>query len=177
MATQRRPKGSYTRPTSDFFIDRAATVGGWYSPTAVLEPVLDLYNNAQDGSNLHVYRVWVGNDAASIYGMTQIKGHGANLMQAAVPVVTGAPRLPGELYYDGITPSYTYIGVPKDQPISDAFFMDNEAGSQDAWQAAGPICVIQPGYALRVYPVISKSNAAGGFIAATFYYIALRDIG
>jgi hypothetical protein len=179
MATRRTPKGSYVRATGDFFIERCATVGGAYNPSAVGAAVLDLFNNAVDGSNLHVYRIFVGDDAAGWYGITTLSGHGANFMQNAVPVVTGAARLPGQLYWDVIPPQYTATAgaLPVNIPFSDVLFMDNEAGSMDIWTGQGPISVIKPGYSLRVYALCSTTFTAGQMIVASFYYAALPDLG
>lgn len=178
MATRRKPKGSYVRETGDFYIDRAATVAGWFWPSTALATCIDLYNNAKDGSNLHVYRVWVGNDASGIYGMTRIEGHGANFLQNGVPVVITGPSLPGQCWYDTLPPQYTGFFFPKDTPFSDAFFADNEAGSQDTWQAPGPICVIPPGFSMRAYAMVgSGQSGGGGMMAVTFYYVVLPDRG
>lgn len=178
MGTWRTPKGSYFRSTGDFFIDRAATVGGYYRPSATRATTIDLYNNAQDGSTLHVYRVWVGNDASAEYGMTKLFGHGANFLQNAVPVVTGNPTLPGQAYWDTIPPQYVPTFSPTDTPLSDAFIADNEAGSQDAWATPGPICVLPPGYSMRAYSFIGSNQVGGGnVLAVTFYFLAMPDRG
>lgn len=178
MPTNRSPKGSYVRPTADFYIDQAATVGGFFYPSSAVAAVLDLFNNAQDGSNLHVYKVWVGNDAAGLYGMTRLQGHGATFLSNAFPVVITAATLPGQLYQDEIAAQFSGSFFPKDTPFSDAFIADNEAGSQDTWSAAGPICVIPPGFSMRVYPFVGSGQTGGGqLITATFYYIVLKDRG
>lgn len=178
MPTNRSPKGSYVRPTADFYIDQAATVGGCFWPSTAIAAVLDLYNNAIDGSNLHVYKVWVGNDAAGLYGMTRISGHGGNFLQNAIPVVITAPTLPGQLYQDTISPQYSGFEFPKDTALNDAFIGDNEAGSEDTWYAPGPICVIPPGFSMRVYPFVgSGQSGGGGLITCTFYYVVLKDKG
>lgn len=178
MPTNRTPKGNYVRSTGDFYINQAATVGGAYNPSASVAAVLDLYNNASDGSNLHVYRIFAGNDAAGWYGITELSGHGANLMCNAFPVVIGGPQLPGQLYYDTIDPQFSGgPGFPTDTPFSDVLFMDNEAGSMDIWSGPGPIKVIPPGYSLRVYGFTSSTFTAGQEMVASFYYVVLPDRG
>jgi hypothetical protein len=177
MGTWRRPKGTYVRPTADWFTDRAATVGGAFDPNAVLATTLDLYNNATDGTNLHVYRLWGFNDAAGHYGVTTLKGHGANFMRNASPVIVGNPILPGQLYQDTIPPQYSGFLFPFDTPFSDVLFADNEAGSQDTFAAPGPICVIPPGYSLRVYSLCGSGQTHGQMMTASFYFLALPDSG
>lgn len=178
MPTNRTPKGSYVRSTADFYIDQAATVGGVFWPSTAVVTVLDLFNNAQDGSNLHVYRVFVGNDAAGWYGMTRLQGHGANFLTNSFPVVITGASLPGQLYQDTIAPQYPDQPFPKDTALFDAFIGDNEAGTEDMWNAPGPICVIPPGFSMRVYPFVgANQTGGGGQMSATFYYVVLKDRG
>jgi hypothetical protein len=174
VGTWRRPKGSYVRPTGDFFIDRAATVGGFFVPSALLNTSLDLYNNATDGSNLHVYRLWVHNDAETLYFATRVKGHGATLMQNAVPVVVGAGALPGQLYYD--TQPQLGATFPVDTPLSDAYYFGDESGFQAGFAAPGPLAVILPGFSFRVQTAL-KAAITGNLLVATFYFVALPDTG
>jgi hypothetical protein len=178
MATNRKPKGNYTRQTGDWFIDRAATVGGYFWPSSNLATVLDLYNNASDGTNLHVYRVFAGNGAAANYGMTRLSGHGAKFLTNAFPVVITGPTLPGQLYYDTIAPQFVGAIGPQDEPFFDALFMENDAGSMDVWDAPGPICLIPPGFFMRVYGFTGTGRTGGGAqMSASFYYVALPDRG
>lgn len=178
MATNRSPKGNTIRPVGDWYTDRAATVGGAYNPSASVAAVLDLYNNASDGSNLHVYKIFVGNDAAGWYGITQLSGHGGNHVADGFPVVIGGPQLPGQLYQDTISPQWSGgPGFPVDTAFGDVLFMDNEAGSMDVWSAPGPIKVIPLGYSLRVYAFTSSTFSAGQLMVASFYYLALPDRG
>ena len=178
MPTNRSPKGNYVRSTGDFYVSQSATVGGVYWPSATLVTVLDLYNNAADGSNLHVYRVFVGNDAAGWFGMGRLAGHGANFLTNAYPVVITGPTLPGQLYQDTIAPQYVTEPFPKDQALFDAFIGDSEAGEEVRWSAPGPLCVIPPGFSMRVYPFVGSNQVGGGgMMSCTFYYVVLKDRG
>ena len=174
MPTYRRPKGSYTRPTPDFFSDRAATVGGVYVAAAPNGVVFDLYNNATDGSALHVWKFWVGNEAGEAYGVTRIHGHGANFLQNSVPVFTDGPQLPGQLYQDTIAPLFTGIPAPPGFVQSDAFIGDNVAGTVDIYGSPGPLCVLAPGYSLRVYGITGTGYINPTQIGVTFYFLAIR---
>jgi len=174
MATYRRPKGSYNRPTPDFFADRAATVGAFYWPTAAVSTTFDLYNNASDGSSLHLWAAFVGNDAAGLYAATQLKGHGANFARNSTAVITASGQLPGQLWIDTQAPQFSTLPWDKDTIYADAWVLDNEAGSLDNLHSGGPICIIQPGYSFRVYPLISSAQSGGDVMAVTFYFLALQ---
>jgi len=174
MATYRRPKGSYVRATPDFFGDRAATVGGVYVVAPPDGVVFDLFNNASDGSYLYVYELWVGNEAGEAYGVTRLKGHGANFLQNAVPVFTDGPTLPGELYQDTIGPLFVGIPAPPGFVHSDALIGDNVAGSVDIYSTVGPLCVLTPGYSLRVYAITGTGYINPTQLGCSFYFLALH---
>lgn len=177
MGTHRRPKGSYTRPTPDYFTDRAATVGGVFSSTAGHGAVLDLFNNATEGSNLHVYNVWVGNDAGQLYGMTTINGHGANFLSNGVTVIVPGPTPWGQLYYDTIGPIWSGTFFPVGGNFSDRLYGNDVAGVVDQWNVPGPLCVLYPGYSLRVYEVAGSGETGTNPFAVSFYYLQIPDAG
>lgn len=174
MATYRRPKGSYTRATPDFFSDRAATVGAFYWPSTVLSTTFDLFNNARDGSSLHLWAAFVGNDAAGLYSATQIKGHGGTLAANATAVITASAQLPGQLYIDTQAPQFSTLPWDKDTIFANPWVLDNEAGSLDDLHSGGPICIIQPGYSFRVFPLCSSAQTTAPVMAVTFYFLALQ---
>jgi hypothetical protein len=174
---KRNPLGVYVRQTPDWFLRRCATVGGAFWPSAQVGAALDLYNNAQDGSLLHVYRVFVFNDAGAEYGMTRIQGHGANHLMDAVPIVITAPGLPGQLWQDTVPAQFAGNQFPKDTAFSDAFMGNNVAGSMDDWHDDGPICVIPSGFSLRVYGFAGAAQVGGTYMNATFKYAVLSDQG
>jgi hypothetical protein len=177
MATYRRPKGSYTRPTPDFFINSACTVGGVTSAAAGTGAALDLYNNALDGSSLHVYTVWVGNDASELYGITALHGHGGTFLANGVSVIVPGPTPWGQLYVDTVPAQWSGTFYPAGTSLSDRLYMNDVAGSQDRWHTGGPICVLSPGYALRVYGATGSGTTGTSPVAVSFYYLQIRDQG
>jgi len=177
MATHRRPKGTYTRPTADFFIDVACTVGGVFAAAAGSGAALDLYNNAADGSSLHVYNVWVGNDAGQLYGVTAIHGHGANFLLNGATVVVPGPTPWGQLYYDTVAAGFAGTFFPVGGTLLDRLFGNNVAGTVDSWSTGGPICVLSPGYSLRVYESVGSAQTGINPLAVSFYYLQIRDQG
>jgi hypothetical protein len=174
MATYRRPKGSYSRPTTDFFLSQCMIGGVYYYPTNGSGGTIELYNNATDGSALHVYRIWSANDASGPYFITRQQGSMGGTPVPSYPVVSqGAPQ-PGLISYADSAAPYTFPPYATAQPAFIA--TDNEAGTTDEWGADGPICVLMPGDSLRVINNLAGVGSAG-FIAATFYWAALRDVG
>ena len=174
MSTTRKPKGSYSRPTTDFFINQCMIGGVVYFAPNGSSAVVELYNNAQDGSALHLYKLWVANDASGAYWVTRQTGAQSGTQVQAYPVVSSGAALPGLINYttgpvvDWITPS-TFV-MP-------AYLAgDNEAGSQDIFSAPGPICVLIPGDSLRVFSP-SIGSASQGAAMVTFYWAAFRDLG
>jgi hypothetical protein len=174
---KRKPSGVYVRQTPDWFLRRCATCGASFWPSGAHATALDLFNDAKDGSWLHVYRVFVGNDGGGTYGMTRLQGHGANYLMDGVPIVITAPSLPGQLWLEILPPSYPGPLFPKDFPFFDAFIGDNGAASQDDWHDDGPLCLIPPGFSMRVYSIASTTQSDGQAMAATFKYAVLPDQG
>jgi hypothetical protein len=174
VATLRKPKGTYTRPTTDFFPDRCSVGGVVFIATAGRSAVIELFNNATDGSYLHLYRLWISNDASGVYWVTRQTGSMGGTVVKSYPVITSVAALPGQISYgedvavDWLTP------VPFVMP---AFIgADNEAGSQDTFSAPGPICILGPGTSLRVFSP-SIGPASSGAAMVTFYWAALHDMG
>jgi len=174
VATYRRPKGSYTRPTTDFFIDRCVIAGVWFTPALTFGGSIELYNNAADGSNLHLYRLWTQNDAAGGYYVTRQTGTQGGTAVQTFPVISSGAALPGIVNYAAIAGTAYPLHGPF--VLSGYMAMDNEAGSQDTFGADGPLCILVPGDSLRVIQPFG-SAIDQGTVAATFYWAAIRDTG
>lgn len=174
MATYRRPKGSYTRPTADFFLSQMMIGGVFFRPADGFSGVVELYNNATDGSALHVYKLWVGNDAGGAYWVTRQAGTQGGTAVTSYPVVSqGAPQ-PGLINY--ASAGQVNWDTPAQFVMPAYIGGDNEAGSLDDYSAPGPICVLMPGDSLQVFSP-SISGISAGICAVTFYWAALRDVG
>jgi hypothetical protein len=178
---KRSPLGVYVRQTPDWFVSRGAIAGGFFvSSDNTTGASVDLFNNANDGSYLHVYRLWVHNDAEGMYAVQQLQGHGANLFGAAFPVTIGDPTPPGQLYYDetnsGITPPTD--DYPPDTPILNPLMLGDESGFEFQAGLPGPLMVIPPGYSMRAQSLVQQGSAGrGGVMVASFYYAWLPDKG
>jgi hypothetical protein len=177
MGTTRRPKGTYVRPASDFFIHDTAMVGATYLSNAHLDAAIELFNNATDGSYLHVYKVMLGNDGQGWYLGSIYHGNlGSNATQP-FSVVSNRARPWGMLYAGDLAPLY-----PGSNPVSGSFFSgylagESFGGSSDQWMAPGPIAVLAPGYSLQYRSNIGTLSTGGGILDCTFYYMDVPDQG
>jgi len=107
---------------------------------------LDLYNNATDGSNLHLYYLVIFNDAQGMWAGNPHYGHGANFVANALPVITGAPSPPGQVYQDVVGSSFSGSNtIPNVTPLSFALMGGEETGSCPRVAPPGPLSVILPG--------------------------------
>lgn len=175
MATTRRPKGSYVRHTTDWFIDRCAIGGLFYFPAHGEAGVLELFNNATDGSYLHIYRIWYENEANGQYYFTRQTGTQGGTPIPSYSVVSnlGAPW--GLLNYTTIPG----LAFPYPLPfVFPAYIAGaNDAGSQDTFATDGPLCVLVPGDSLRLITPIASSGISSGEICATMYWAVMPEAG
>jgi hypothetical protein len=174
MPTWRRPKGTYTRHTTDWLISQCMIGGTFYLSSTGVSAAIELYNNAADGSSLHVYKVWAGNGAQGPYYFTRQPGTMGGTTVPSYPVVSQSGPGPGVISYAD-APA---VPFPKNGPIAFPGYivLQNYAGDTDIVSADGPICVLLPGDSLRGIN-IAASTAGGSYFAVTFYWAAIRDIG
>ena len=174
MATYRQPKGTYTRPSTDFFAERCATGGVFYKSNLGKSAAVELYNDATDGSYLHVYRVWIQNDAGGGYWVFRQDGTMGGTSVPTYPIISNVGLLPGRISYADAD-NINWI-APTPFVLAGYFAGNNEAGTQDTYSAPGPVCILAPGASLR-----ALAPAGGptdfGIMAANFYWAALHDRG
>jgi hypothetical protein len=150
-------------------------IGGvYYNAPAGFSSQIELFNNATDGSALHVYRAWVATDASGLYWMTRQQGTLGGTPVPSYPIVSNAAALAGLINYAN-GPEFDWL-IPGPLAVPGYIAADNEAGSLDKWDAPGPICILMPGYSLRVF-LPCPHNTAEGIGAATFYWAVLHDPG
>jgi hypothetical protein len=174
MATNAVPKGTYVKGPCQFNIDKLAIAGATFQ-TAPDGPdvTIDLFNNATDGSYLHVYKVWVFNDAQGMYVMNPLQGHGANLVGGAFPVRFDQPQPWGAIFQDSVAnPFSTDTVIPTAAPAGAYFIGGTDSESNSNVWPPGPLAVIPPGFSLRVRSYISSFFQDHG-IAVTFYYVVM----
>jgi len=169
----RKPKGSYTRHTTDWFIGRCAIGGVFFAAGVGNGAAVSLFNDATDGSNLHLYKLWVQNDAAGAYWVTRQTGALGGTTVTTYPVVSSGAALWGVISYAAV-PQVIWSPGPFAMPAY--IGADNEAGSQDIFAAPGPICVLVPGDSLTVYNP-APGAISEGYLGVTFYWAVLPDLG
>jgi len=179
VGTFRRPKGSYVRQTPDWYIQEGSCVGGIITVVSPPVPSLDLFNNASDGTLLHVYQVIVGAQGYGPYALQTLQGHGANLITNAFPVVADDARPWGQLYWDSQTAAQTWVsGSPADgQNYGSNYALDATGSTIDSLQTTGPISVLPPGYSLRVWYPNNFGVGTHATLSASFRYVEVMDRG
>lgn len=179
MGTNRRPKGSYVRPTPDWYILEGASAGAIVNVTSPPVPAIDLFNNSTDGTFLHVYEVWVGAQNYGPYAIVAVNGHASTFIANAKPIVVGTAQPWGALYWGSLTADATWVsGTPANGfNYGSDYATDNPDGTVDRWRSSGPIKVLPPGYSLRVWYPINFGSGTVGTISASFRYIQVHDRG
>ena len=175
MATNAVPKGTLVRPTPDFYIDKLGMAAAAFeqSGSGAPDTTFDLFNNATDGSNLHVYKIWTFNDGQGMYAFAPFNGHGANFVTNGSPIITGDPAPWGQIYQDSATPVMTgFIVIPNAAPLGGYFLGGDEGAVQAHFGVGAPLAVITPGWSLRAQSLISTSEINHGLVV-TFYYAVL----
>jgi len=170
----RQPRGAYVRNTPDRFLAKAAIGGVYYFSSVGSVSAVGLYNNATDGSSLHIYGLWVFADGEGPIIWSRQSGATGTHAGPCFPVITRVAALPGALYYEdraGI--SFSPI------PVATAYYNYMVGGDEGAnafnLQDGGPLCVLQPGDALYGQGLYTSTSPSE--IGITFHYCALRDIG
>jgi len=179
VGTFRTPKGSYVRQTPDWYIHDGSSIGGIVTVVSPPVPSLDLFNNATDGTLLHVYQVIVGAQGYGPYALMTLKGHGANFITGAFPVVADDALPWGQLYWDSQTAVQTWVsGTPANgSNYGSAYALDATGSTIDSLQTPGPISVLPPGYSLRVWYPINFGTGTIGTLSASFRYVEIQDRG
>ena len=173
------PKGTYNRPTQDWYITDSSCVGGIVTVVSPPVPCLDLFNNAQDGSYMYIYKIWVGAQNYGPYAITAVFGHGANLITNGFPIFVTDNQPWGALYWDSLTAAQTWTnGTPANGAnYGSQYATDNPDGTVDNWSLPGPVMVVPTGYSCRVWYPINFGTGTVGTLSASFWYVHIKDPG
>lgn len=158
----RKPKGSYTRSTPDWFFRQlnwsSGQVNGGGGGAGLS---IQLFNNTAISEYYYLHGLKV--DSANfqqLYGQVSAGPFGT-FWQNAYPVVGDQPQPSGQVYTGGTPAGSTLINIPLtwqgDQPT-------------DPWWPDWPIAIIPPGYGFLLF-----NGFAAGAIIATFWWVALTD--
>lgn len=157
----RRPKGSYSRSTPDWFSGSMAWIGMASGSTGGTYPGAGLYNDSTLGLNLHVVGLEVGAGAGttSINVVFTQGPPGYNVGTPGQPVLLNKPAPPGAAIYTN----------------GSALFAGPHAVF---WYGADPV-VLMPGWPLWIVPpgytMWLQSNAQNVYLGATAWYLPIGD--
>lgn len=152
-------KGTWARNSPDWLVENAASVGANNPGLPGLFCCTDLFNDSAAGQYLWVYKVVVGNSGTFSIRVQQVQGNCGGVSGPSYPVVIGSPQLPGTLFINQIA---SHAAPNTDPYITDA----SSAALVDLIDPPGPVCVISPGFSLRLV----NNQTDFGFVA-WFYYV------
>jgi hypothetical protein len=167
MASFRRPRGTYVRPTGDWFSSKLAS-GAWYVdvlPAASQYLWIGLYNNSSLGQLLYILSISAAMDGANVMaGVVQKGAIGAKVADCvSVNPLNGGP--PGQIFMQQTgTPGST---TPQAVPANTAFLIGTSFGSPQ-FTPAHPVCILPYGYSCTIVSDFTTSD--GG---VSFWYVPL----
>ena len=151
-------KGSWARNSPDWLVESAASVGANNPGVTGLNCVTDLYNDTTGTQYLHVYELYLQNTGTFSCSIQHVQGNCGGVTGPAYPVVIGAATPPGLLCINQL--------ASIDRPNTDPYISSVNTPAIDIMKPPGPLCVIAPGFSLRV----ANRQTAFGFIV-WFYYL------
>lgn len=160
MSKWRKPHGTYVRSTPDWFDYRRLAGSAFETALAANYTSVSLYNNATDGSTLHV----TGLTAFSTVPAASLEVPlftGAYGTLSAFPVV---PVSPAQLMGPGVF----YINQsPTRLPIRYLWLMGN-TGLPTHWPYEYAICILSPGQSLVV-----EASIVNAEVTACFHWLVM----
>jgi hypothetical protein len=156
----RVPHGTYVRDTPDWFDYRRVAGAGFSVATTAAYSHVSLYNNATDGSCLHVCGLAVQCLIAAGYvSVLLFAGHlGTTGNFASVPVSPVQLMGPGQIY----------AGQQAGFPAGPGIWTAGLNGGLDYWPYGFALCILQPGLSLMC--VGSAQNAE---VTAAFHWLVM----
>lgn len=172
----RKPVGTQTRPTADWFAGQTATAGGLArgSPNSGVQ--ISLYNDAPAGQYLWVWEVYVWNDAEFAYRMDEFEGDQGTLLQQGVYIMAGRGAAFGHSSFIDATNLGFPLGPPSPSSFPSAAYFGEESGTDICYRGPGPRKVLPPGFSLAVINEWGAGVGQGALLAVTFYYTILPYI-
>lgn len=170
----RKPVGTNSRPTADWFAGSTATAGGLARAAADDAIQISLYNDAPAGQYLWVWWVSVYNDAEGPYRFDEFEGDEGTLLQQGVYVMAGRGAAFGHTSY--ASPAALGPDVPNSSAYASAGYGGDEAGTDTCYRSPGPIKVLPPGYSWAVINEWGNGVANGATLGVWYYYTILPYI-
>jgi hypothetical protein len=160
VSKHRIPHGTYSRGTPDWYVDRLMAGGGGLAAAGGAYSVIGLYNNATDGSMLHVWSVWAFEEAQTTTSSVEIVNSKFGTVQ------------PGQAYnlfpFSGLLAGQITSLSPASQVGGNLIGFLGGGGFPERWQEQGPIAVLSPGTTLVV-----QTGTILRPLTATFYWVVL----
>lgn len=170
----RKPVGTQTRPTADWFAGETAMAGGLAvgAPGGGIQ--LALFNDAPSGQYLWIWSVSVSTAGDGPYRLDTAEGVAGSFLQQGQYIMAGRGAAFGAVY---VAPATELGTIPPNSFSQGAFgnFTDYSAATLEI-TAPGPLCVLPPGYSLAVVNEWGSGVSNGGNLTATFYYTILPYI-
>lgn len=170
----RKPVGTQTRPTADWFAGQSATAGGLARGAGNGAIQISLYNDAPAGQYLWIWDVDVYNDAEGPYRFDEFEGDQGTLLQQGVYVMAGRGAAFGHTSY--AAPTALGPVVPNSSAYPSAGYAGDEAGTCTCFRNQGPRKVLPPGFSWAVINEWGNGVANGATLGVTFYYTILPYI-
>lgn len=167
----RKPAGTNTRPTADWFAGATATVGAYAGSPVSSGVEVSLYNNAPAGQYLYLWWMTVHNDGDGPYQCFSRQGVEGSLLQDGAPIVAGNAQAFGQAYWQPVAanpPDY-----PTDTGIGFPMFFGDESGFNATYRSPGPIQILPAGWSFCVDNTQAGTAFGPTVLAITFYYSVL----
>lgn len=172
----RKPVGTNSRPTADWFAGETATAGGLARAAAATGVQISLYNDAPAGQYLWIWEVDVYNDAEGPYRLDEFEGDDGTLLQQGVYVMAGRGAAFGHTSYASVAALGGGLGPPNSSAYPSAFYAGDEAGTDTCYRGQGPRKVLPPGYSWAVINEWGAGAGNGATLGVCFYYTILPYI-
>lgn len=169
----RKPVGTNTRPTADWFAGSSASAGALAEGDAAGGVKVSLYNNADAGNYLWIWWFSVFNDAEAPYRSNTTEGVSGTPLGNAKAVTAGNPQPFGQTYWEKI-PQIPFI--INGTAFADDMYFGDEAGTDTCYRSPGPVAVLPPGFAHNVVNEMGGGPADGAILAVTWYFSVLPFI-
>jgi hypothetical protein len=170
----RKPVGTNSRPTADWFAGSTATAGGLARGAAAGGVLISLYNDAPAGQYLWIWDVDVYNDAEGPYRFDEFEGDTGTLLQQGVYTTAGRGAAFGHTSWSEI--AAIAESVPNSTGYAAAGYNGDEAGTTTCFRNQGPRKVLPSGYSWGVFNEWGGGIGNGATLGVTFYYTILPYI-
>ena len=160
MSKYRRPHGQYVRETADWFIDRRMAGGAYSGVVAGKFASVSLYNDATDGSVLHVIgatgNTFISPDTVDLYTHKGVLG--TVVAGATTPITPFLTTLWGKIYTSSDAAATSDMGI----------WTLGLVNAPQPWPYNFPLCVLAPGFSL-----LCQGSTAGADVDMLFHWLVM----